>query len=78
MTHTEKTQFAAQKIIDKIIDSDSPIGVVVTKDGFLCRTAETAQFQKVARLNPHIVVGIYDCNVNMKDLMDDLAFSGIK
>ena len=76
--HNDITKQAAQKVISKI---DVMGEIALFKAGHasweVTRT-NTDSFKNKLRLRPDNFVGVYDINVRLEDIMDDLFIIGVR
>ena len=68
----------ARKLKGKIEDAPCPLAVFVCFGDITCTKSTTEAFSERYRKRPHHLMGIYDVNVDIKTLAEDLFYMGIK
>lgn len=77
--HNQITISAAQKIIGKIDSANVPLALFKVGYGSWQATRTNTQFfNDKLRQRPDHLIGVYDCNVTMEELCDDLSTMGVK
>lgn len=76
--HNQITKQAAQLFLDKLEMSPVPMGLFAQHGSWSATRVTTDSFQRQVRLHPETFRGVFDVNVSIEALQDELAAAGVK
>lgn len=79
MCHSKITQLAAKKVMLRLDSSSTPVALFANGFGsWHVVKANTKTFEIYLSRHPDHFRGVFDFNISMSDLQDELAAAGVK